>query len=140
MGPIPRRAPPRGVRGDRRRPRAPRPDWPRRVLGERPRRAAHDARPLGHRRERQLEKRSDRRFGAEPEVALTLPDGRRLTFAGSIDRIEELPDGRLVVTDHKTGSARGLDKVDAGDPTLGATHFQLPVYAAAARAVLARPD
>jgi ATP-dependent helicase/nuclease subunit B len=83
---------------------------------------------------------SERRFGAADAVALTLPGGRPVAFKGSIDRVEELPDGRLVVTDHKSGKARGLEKLTLDDPTLGATRFQLPVYAAAARATLRRPD
>jgi ATP-dependent helicase/nuclease subunit B len=33
-----------------------------------------------------------------------------------------------------------LEKLSVADPTLGATRFQLPVYAAAARATLGRPD
>jgi RecB family exonuclease len=82
---------------------------------------------------------SERRFGAADAVALTLPSGRSLSFKGSIDRVEELPDGRLVVTDHKSGKARGLEKLSVDDPTLGASRFQLPVYAAAARATLGRP-
>ncbi len=63
-------------------------------------------------------------------MTLPLPDGRRIGFTGMIDRVDEMPDGRLVVTDHKTGSPRGLEKLSSDDPTLGASHFQLPVYAA----------
>ncbi len=82
---------------------------------------------------------SELAFG-EPPVPLALPDGRTIGFRGQIDRVDELDDGRLVVTDHKTGKANGLDALCADDPTLGATHFQLPVYAAAARQALHRPD
>jgi hypothetical protein len=82
---------------------------------------------------------SERRFDAADAVALTLPGGRTVAFKGSIDRVEELADGRLVVTDHKSGKARGLEKLTQDDPTLGASRFQLPVYAAAARATLHRP-
>lgn len=82
---------------------------------------------------------SEARFGPDDDVRITLPDGREIVVTGSIDRVDERADGSLLVTDHKTGSAtrfRGLDT----DPTLGGTHFQLPVYAAAARALTGRPD
>ena len=36
---------------------------------------------------------SERRFDVDDAVALTLPSGRSLSFKGSIDRVEELPDG-----------------------------------------------
>ena len=85
-------------------------------------------------------RRSEQDFGKVEPVELHLPDGRAIAFEGQIDRVDELPDGTIVVTDHKTGSAGGLDKVSPEDPTLGATRFQLPVYAAAARATLGRPD
>jgi hypothetical protein len=83
---------------------------------------------------------SERRFGDDEPVTLTIPGGRTVGFLGSIDRIDELPDGSLVVVDHKTGSPRGLHKLCADDPTLGGSRFQLPVYAMAARTVLGRPD
>ena len=82
---------------------------------------------------------SELRFGDDGEVRLTLSDGRPLSFAGQIDRIDELPDGTLVVTDHKTGRADSLGKLSADAPTMGATRFQLPVYAAAAVQALGRP-
>jgi ATP-dependent helicase/nuclease subunit B len=82
---------------------------------------------------------SELTFG-DPAVRLALPDGRTIGFRGQVDRVDELADGRLVVTDHKTGKANGLDALCADDPTLAATHFQLPVYAAAARQALHRPD
>lgn len=82
---------------------------------------------------------SEARFGVDQPVTLSLPDGRTLAFRGSIDRIDELADGTFVVTDHKSGKPDdylGLED----DPTNGGTHFQLPVYAAAARVLLGRPD
>lgn len=82
---------------------------------------------------------SEHRFGTDGSVTIALPDGRTIAFTGSIDRIDELPDGTLLVTDHKTGSARGFSEIET-DPTLGGTHFQLPVYAAAARVFTGRPD
>ena len=82
---------------------------------------------------------SELRFGEDEPVPLTIAGGRTVGFTGSIDRVDELPDGTLVVVDHKTGKPNALAKISAEDPTLGGTRFQLPVYAAAARAVLGRP-
>jgi ATP-dependent helicase/nuclease subunit B len=73
--------------------------------------------------------------GPDWPVALELADGRLVEFAGRIDRIDELADGSLVVTDHKTGKADDYRHLTADDPTLGGTRFQLPVYAAAAAAL-----
>ncbi len=67
-----------------------------------------------------------------PGVTLRLPDGRRLAVRGQVDRLDRWADGRLVVTDHKTGKADAYAKLDAGNPTLDGSVFQLPVYAAAA--------
>jgi ATP-dependent helicase/nuclease subunit B len=83
---------------------------------------------------------SELSFGDDPRVPIALPDGRAVNFRGSIDRVEELPDGTLVVTDHKTGAAGDLGKLSADDPTLSGRSFQLPVYAAAAQLLLDRRD
>lgn len=77
---------------------------------------------------------SELRFGYDEDVALPLPDGRRIPVAGFVDRIDEQPGGALVVMDHKSGGATKYSRVDATDPTEGATRFQLPIYAAAALA------
>ena len=69
---------------------------------------------------------------ASPTVTLDLPDGRRLAVRGQVDRLDRWADGRLVVTDHKTGSDNSYRKLDASNPTLDGSAFQLPVYAAAA--------
>ena len=69
-----------------------------------------------------------------------LTDGRTIRFVGRIDRIDQLPDGSLIVTDHKTGKADQYRAVGPDDPTLGGTRFQLPVYAAAAQALTSQPD
>ncbi|MFV0306490.1 MAG: PD-(D/E)XK nuclease family protein [Desertimonas sp.] len=82
---------------------------------------------------------SEASFGERGDVTLALTDGRRLAFRGSIDRVDQHPDGTLVVTDHKTGKADRFKDLDT-DPTIGGTHFQLPIYAAAARALTGRPD
>ena len=75
-----------------------------------------------------------------PPVELPLDDGRVLRFRGSIDRVDEGADGRLVVLDYKTGSARDYQGLSADDPDSGGTRLQLPVYALAARAMTGRPD
>ncbi len=84
---------------------------------------------------------SEASFGraGEVEVPIRLADGRTILFAGRIDRIDQLPDGTLVVTDHKTGKADQYRAVGPDDPTVGGTRFQLPVYAAAAKALTGEP-
>ncbi|HEU4840306.1 MAG TPA: PD-(D/E)XK nuclease family protein [Ilumatobacteraceae bacterium] len=82
---------------------------------------------------------SEHEFGGDRPVPVPIPGGRTIGFAGTIDRVDELPDGTLLVIDHKTGKPGELAKLSAEDPTLGATTFQLPVYAAAARHELGRP-
>ncbi len=82
---------------------------------------------------------SEQEFGVDERVELLLPNGRAVGFRGKVDRIDELPDGTLVVTDHKTGKPDKLGSVSADDPTLAGRRFQLPVYAAAARALLGTP-
>ena len=39
------------------------------------------------------------------------PTVGRIAFHGQIDRVDELPDGTIVVTDHKTGKPDGLEKL-----------------------------
>ncbi|WP_158412201.1 PD-(D/E)XK nuclease family protein [Ilumatobacter nonamiensis] len=68
-------------------------------------------------------------------VVLALPGDRQLPVRGSIDRLDRRRDGGLIVTDHKTGGVGRYKKLSAADPTLDGTVFQLPTYAAAARAV-----
>jgi len=72
-------------------------------------------------------------------VALALTDGRHLAMKGSIDRLDRWRDGRLVVTDHKTGKSDAFRKLSEADPTLAGTVFQLPTYAAAALAISGGP-
>ena len=67
-------------------------------------------------------------------VSVPLPDGRRVRLQGSVDRLDRCADGTLVITDHKTGGADKFKKIEASDPTLAGTVFQLPAYAAAALA------
>ena len=80
------------------------------------------------------------RFGGDDHVGIDLPDGRRIELEGSIDRVDATRDGGLVVTDHKTGAKTAFKGLTAEDPTVGGTLFQLPAYAAAARARFGGPD
>ena len=87
---------------------------------------------------------SEHRFGVDSAegraVALTIADGRTIGLHGTVDRIDQTVDGTLVVTDHKSGGARKYKDLTAEDPTLGATVFQLPAYAAAATTFAASND
>jgi ATP-dependent helicase/nuclease subunit B len=83
---------------------------------------------------------SEASFGRDQAVELTLPGGRGVAFDGQLDRVDQLPDGTVVVTDHKTGRADEYTCLSDDDPTAGGTRFQLPVYAAAARTLLGRPE
>jgi len=73
-------------------------------------------------------------FSTWEPVVVPLADGRRLPMLGSADRIDRWSDGTVTVTDHKTGNDN-YKQLSADDPTLGATVFQLPAYAAAAQAM-----
>jgi ATP-dependent helicase/nuclease subunit B len=83
---------------------------------------------------------SEASFGRDQAVVVALPGGRGVAFEGQLDRVDQLPDGTVVVTDHKTGRADEYTCLSDDDPTAGGTRFQLPVYAAAARALLDRLD
>jgi ATP-dependent helicase/nuclease subunit B len=82
---------------------------------------------------------SELRFGLEDDVSIALPDGRPIRLRGSIDRVDRTRDGRLVVTDHKSGGAGKYRDMSPVDPTVNGTLFQLPSYAAAARARFGDP-
>ncbi len=87
---------------------------------------------------------SEQRFGADsPDgrpVGLALADGRTIGLRGTVDRIDRTADGTIVVTDHKSGAAKKYKDLTPDDPTLGATVFQLPAYAAAATTFVADHD
>lgn len=83
---------------------------------------------------------SEMRFGGDGTVVIDLPDGRGIELEGVIDRVDLTHDGALVVTDHKSGGKSAFSGLSADDPTLGGTLFQLPSYAAAARARFGGPD
>ena len=82
---------------------------------------------------------SELRFGIEDDVSIALPDGRRISLRGSIDRVDRTRDGGLVVTDHKSGGVQKFKDMTPADPTVNGTLFQLPSYAAAARARFGAP-
>ena len=71
-------------------------------------------------------------FGLDgfPPAVIELADGRRLSFRGRIDRVDEVPGGAAVY-DYKTGRAFTVDFAD--DPVSAGAHLQLPIYAAAVR-------
>ncbi|WP_370614327.1 PD-(D/E)XK nuclease family protein [Mumia sp. Pv 4-285] len=77
--------------------------------------------------------RSELEFGMgdAPPVEVPLPDGRVL-MRGSADKVDRTRDGRLLVTDVKTGRADAF-RVLNDDPVAAGTKLQLPVYAYAAR-------
>ncbi len=87
---------------------------------------------------------SEHGFGADSAdrrpVGLALADGRVIGLRGTVDRIDRAADGTIIVTDHKSGAARKYKDLTADDPTLGATVFQLPAYAAAATTFVADHD
>lgn len=73
----------------------------------------------------------------QPPVSLDLGDGRRLHLRGTVDRIDTDADGRLVVTDYKTGKRKTKSEERAWD---GGRRLQLPLYALAAAAHFGHPD
>jgi RecB family exonuclease len=59
-----------------------------------------------------------------------------LTFRGRIDRVDRVGDTDAYwVYDYKTGSAYGMERLEA-DPLLGGQRLQLPIYGEAVRAGL----
>jgi hypothetical protein len=80
-------------------------------------------------------------FGRDgvPPVEIGLGNGRTLSIRGSIDRVDEGPEG-LVVLDYKTGSSKSYKNLDPANPTDHGRYLQLGLYAEAARQLLGRPD
>ncbi|WP_407726527.1 PD-(D/E)XK nuclease family protein [Rhodococcoides fascians] len=70
----------------------------------------------------------ERNFGVEPDVLVLDLVGEKIAFAGKIDRIDRHSDGRIRVTDYKSGQATSYKKLSESEPTDGGTKFQLPVY------------
>ncbi|MEJ7795806.1 MAG: PD-(D/E)XK nuclease family protein [Nocardioides sp.] len=76
---------------------------------------------------------SELTFGmrGEPPIEVVIPSGRIL-MKGSADKVDSA-DGRLFVTDIKTGSKRTFKDISQEEPLHGGTKLQLPIYAYAAR-------
>jgi RecB family exonuclease len=72
-------------------------------------------------------------------VEIPLGDGRTLRLRGKIDRIDRAADGRLVVTDYKSGKPDSYAALDK-DPCDRGQRLQLPVYALAAGATFGSAD
>jgi len=79
-------------------------------------------------------------FGRDgvPPVEIGLGNGRTLRIRGSIDRVDEGPEG-LVVLDYKTGGPQKYKNLDPTNPTDHGRYLQLGLYAEAARRLLGRP-
>jgi len=82
--------------------------------------------------------RADHEGSTEP-LALDLPSGEVL-LGGSIDRVDLLEDGSLIITDYKTGRSDNFATFPKNDTRDGKTDFvdrgnrlQLPLYALAAQ-------
>lgn len=67
------------------------------------------------------------------DVEVPLSDGRVVRFRGALDRLDRAADGRLLVTDYKTGKADDYRGLDTDDPVANGERLQLPVYALGAR-------
>ena len=60
-------------------------------------------------------------------VQIELASGRRLAMRGLIDRVDTTTDGRVVVSDYKSGKGAKFEKM-AADPFVGGTTLQLGMY------------
>lgn len=69
--------------------------------------------------------------GAAP-VVVPLPDGRAVAFRGRADRVDRAEDGRLLVSDYKTGRGDRYTDIATDDPVQAGTTLQLGLYAEAA--------
>lgn len=79
------------------------------------------------------------KFGGDaPAGRYQLPDGTVINLKGTADRIDELPDGSLVVIDYKTGGGGRYKPDPKGGPFNGGRHLQPALYAAAVGALLSR--
>jgi len=69
---------------------------------------------------------------AGPAVTVALDDGRTVAFRGSVDRVDRVASGQLLVSDYKTGKQGHLGDLTR-DPVAAGKLLQLPLYAMAAR-------
>lgn len=72
--------------------------------------------------------------GAQP-VVIVLADGRTVRFRGMADRVDRTTNGRWIVLDYKTGSAKKYGALE-DDPFNAGTTLQLGLYAEAALQLL----
>ncbi|PXW31268.1 UNVERIFIED_CONTAM: RecB family exonuclease [Williamsia faeni] len=70
----------------------------------------------------------ERKFGGHPDLVQIDLGNAAIGFTGSIDRIDTHRDGRVRVTDYKTGLIDDYKGLSESEPTDGGTKFQLPVY------------
>lgn len=75
----------------------------------------------------------ERKFG-ENEAVIDVSGGV-VKFNGSIDRVDTHRDGRIRVTDYKSGQSKYHREIEASSPTGGGLKFQLPVYGLFARSL-----
>jgi hypothetical protein len=64
---------------------------------------------------------------AAAALVLAADDGTVIPVRGAIDRLEVGPDGRVVVTDFKSGRPERY-RIDPADPTRSGRLLQLPLY------------
>lgn len=69
-----------------------------------------------------------------PGIAYPLDDGRRVPIRALVDRIDEYPDGRLLVVDYKTGGPEYYGPDPRLGPLRGGRQLQPAIYAAAVSA------
>ncbi|MFK7918169.1 MAG: PD-(D/E)XK nuclease family protein [Ilumatobacter sp.] len=60
-------------------------------------------------------------------VHIELSTGARVSMRGLVDRVDTTADGRVVVSDYKSGKGKKFDKLD-DDPFVGGTTLQLGMY------------
>jgi RecB family exonuclease len=66
-------------------------------------------------------------------VTIPLSRGRTLRVRGRADRLDRAVDGRVHVTDYKTGRSARFAKLSEDNPVAAGTKLQLPVYGLAGR-------
>lgn len=72
--------------------------------------------------------------GGKPPITVEVPDGT-ISMRGSADKID-VADGRIYVTDIKSGRRAGYTSIKQDDPAPYGSKLQLPAYAYAALAIL----
>lgn len=74
------------------------------------------------------------RTDSSPGLEIATPSGP-VRFRGQIDRLDQLSDGSIRVTDFKVKSGKSIDTMKVDDPTAGGAKLQLAVYAQVAQAL-----